>query len=181
MDNKMSDLVTLTTKFDLLLRNFNLGHSFLIRRGTFLVTRPLIYDLATLTLKIDLLLKNFNLGHNLRTRRSRAFIFHMCVACDKTLHTALLFFTSGPCRLTYFSKILFWAMTFESEDLNIVAIYIWLPPASYICCLSDISGLQNCRTLNGSHFNKRQLAVELVEKTNYVNVCSKRFKILSLN
>ena len=47
-------------------------------------------------------------------------------------------------------------MTFESEGLLIVAIYIWLPPASYVvfsdnsglhmvaagelCCLSDNSG-----------------------------------------
>ena len=42
----LDDLVTLTLKFDLLLENFNLGHSFLTRRGRdftckFLVIRPL--------------------------------------------------------------------------------------------------------------------------------------------
>ena len=34
--------------------------------------------------------------------------------------------------LTYFKKKLSWTMTFESEGLLIVAIYIWLPPASYV-------------------------------------------------
>ena len=32
-------------------------------------------------------------------------------------------------------------MTFESEGLLIVAIYIWLPPASYVV-FSDNSGLK---------------------------------------
>ena len=31
--------------------------------------------------------KNFNLGHKLLTVRERAFIFHMCIPCDKTFHT----------------------------------------------------------------------------------------------
>ena len=30
--------------------------------------------------------KNFNVGHNLLTRIDRAFILHMCIPCDKTLH-----------------------------------------------------------------------------------------------
>ena len=33
MGTKIFDLVTLTLEFDLLLKNFNLGHSFLTRRG----------------------------------------------------------------------------------------------------------------------------------------------------
>ena len=33
MSTKIFDLVTLTLKFDLLLKNFNLGHNFLARRG----------------------------------------------------------------------------------------------------------------------------------------------------
>ena len=33
-------------------------------------------------------------------------------------------------------------MTFESEGLLIVAIYIWLPPASYVV-FSDNSGLSS--------------------------------------
>ena len=32
--------------------------------------------------------KNFNLGHNFLTIRDRAFIFHMCIACDKTFDMA---------------------------------------------------------------------------------------------
>ena len=44
----------------------------------------------------------------------------MFIACDKTLHTSFIFDL-----MTLFSKMLFWAMTFESEELNVVAIYIW--------------------------------------------------------
>ena len=44
----------------------------------------IIFDLVTLTLEFDILFKNFNLGHNLWTVRDRAFIFHMCIPCDKT-------------------------------------------------------------------------------------------------
>ena len=67
MDTKIFDLVTLTLKFDLLLKNFNLGHSFLTRRGRAFILhmyipcnktfsmRTKIFDLVTLTLKFDLL------------------------------------------------------------------------------------------------------------------------------
>ena len=50
----------------------------------------IIFDLVTLTLKFDLIFKNFNLGHNLR---DSAFIFHMCIPCDKTFYTTPLFLT----------------------------------------------------------------------------------------
>ena len=68
------DLVTLTLKFDLLLKNFNLGHNFLTRsdRAFYIALvyslwqdlsyGTIIFDLVTLTLKFDLLLKNFNHG-----------------------------------------------------------------------------------------------------------------------
>ena len=39
-------------------------------------------------------------------------------------------------------------MTFESEGLLIVAIYIWLPPASYVV-FSDNSGLSALSPKNG--------------------------------
>ena len=63
------DLVTLTLKFDILLKNFNLGHNFLTRRDEafilHIVTRPFTwyhnFDPVTLILKFDLLLKNLNL------------------------------------------------------------------------------------------------------------------------
>ena len=46
----------------------------------------IIFDLVTLTLKLDLLVTTFNLGHNLWTVKDRAFIFQMCIPCDKTFH-----------------------------------------------------------------------------------------------
>ena len=55
----------------------------------------IIFDLIALTLKFDLLFKNFNLGHNLWTMRDRAFIFHMCISCDKALkisHHTIIFY-----------------------------------------------------------------------------------------
>ena len=42
-------------------------------------------------------------------------------------------------------------MTFESEGLLIVAIYIWLPPASYVV-FSDNSGYGLNRSLVTSHY-----------------------------
>ena len=79
-------LVTLALKFDLLLKNFNLGHNFQTRSNrafilhmfipcdktshVFLVTRPFMlyhnFWPVTLTLKFDLLLENFNLCHNFK-------------------------------------------------------------------------------------------------------------------
>ena len=66
MGSKIFDLVTLTLKFDLLLKNFNLGHSFLARRGKAFIfhmyilcdkTFPWVPKFLTLTLKFDLLQK----------------------------------------------------------------------------------------------------------------------------
>ena len=37
--------------------------------------------------------KNFNLGHFL-PKSDRAFILHMCIACDKTFHMVPNFLTS---------------------------------------------------------------------------------------
>ena len=96
MGTKIFDLVTLT--FDLLLKNFNLGHSFLTRRGKAFILHmyipcdktfpwvPKFFDQVTLTFKFDLLLKIFNLGYSVLTRRGRAFIFHMCIPCSKTFN-----------------------------------------------------------------------------------------------
>ena len=36
-----------------------------------------------------------------------------------------------------------WTMTFESEGLLIVAIYIWLPPASYDVFLTTLVKIRN--------------------------------------
>ena len=72
-----------------------------------------------------------NLGHSLRTRRGRAFIFHMCIPCDKTLHTVSLFLSS------LFKKFCS-ELRLESEELNIFAIYTWLPLASYVVFLRTL-------------------------------------------
>ena len=91
------DLVTLTLKFDLLFKNFNLGHSFLTRRGRAFIFNmyipcdkvfPWVAKFLTLwpwPWRLNLLSKkNFNLGHSFLTRRGRAFIFHTYIPCDKT-------------------------------------------------------------------------------------------------
>ena len=51
----------------------------------------MIFDLATFTFKFDLLMKNFHSGHNFWIRRDIAFLFHMRIPWDETLHTVLLF------------------------------------------------------------------------------------------
>ena len=76
-------------------KNFNLNHNFLTRSVwasycscVFLVSRPFTRykNFWSVTFKFDLHLKNFNLGHNFLTRSDRAFILHMYIPCDKTLH-----------------------------------------------------------------------------------------------
>ena len=80
------DLVTLTLKFYLLLKNFNIGHNLnTIKGGAFIFHMCIPYDktfhmyhafdLVTLTLKFDLILKNFNIGHNLNTIRGGGSYF----------------------------------------------------------------------------------------------------------
>ena len=46
-------------------------------------------------------------------------------------------------------------MTFESEELLIVTIYIWLPQMSYVCSLSDNSGLFYRATAGGGGDKKK--------------------------
>ena len=41
-------------------------------------------------------------------------------------------------QVVLLKKKLSWTMTFESEGLLIVAIYIWLPPASYVVFLTTL-------------------------------------------
>ena len=82
------DLMTLTLKFDLLLKNFNLDHNFLITSDrAFILHMCITYDktfhmvpyffyLMTLILMCDLLLKNCNLGFYCKTLFIRKdFIF----------------------------------------------------------------------------------------------------------
>ena len=80
-----------------------------------------IFDLVTLTLTFDLLLRKLNLGHNFWTKRDRAFIFHMCICCDKTFLPIPKFLTSWPWPwlLTYFWKNLTLAITFEPKEIGL--------------------------------------------------------------
>ena len=60
-------------------------------------------------------------------------------------------------------------MTFESEGLLIVAIYIWLPPASYVVFLTTLVGLWISRSLCGFNLlhvnNVIYVKVETYSKT----------------
>ena len=131
--------MTLTLKFDLLLKNFNLSHNLPTRSGLsyctclFLVTRPFTwhhdFDLVTLTLKFDLLLKNLNLS-----------CYLVMVAALRTSLSSDNSYYLGT--LTLQADLLLkkksWTMTFDSEGLLIVAIYIWLPPASSVVFLTTL-------------------------------------------
>jgi hypothetical protein len=58
-----------------------------------------IFDLLTLTLNFDLLFKNFNIGHIFWMVSDRAFMFHVCIPCEKILldilYRKLLFIDVG--------------------------------------------------------------------------------------
>ena len=79
-----------------------------------------IFDLVTLTVNFDLYLENFNLGHNFWTITGRAFIFLMCIPCDKTFSTVPKVLTSWPCLwpLTYIYKTLTLVITFELFEIG---------------------------------------------------------------
>ena len=55
------------------------------------MTRPsdsnMSFEHVNLNMTFDLLLKNFNIGYNFFILRDRAFIFGMCVPCDKAFLT----------------------------------------------------------------------------------------------
>ena len=86
-----------------------------------------IFDFVTVTLTFDLLLKKINLGHNFWTKRDRAFIFHVCISCDKTFMSIQKFLTSWPWPwlLTYFWKKLTLAITFEPKVIGL-SYFTWL-------------------------------------------------------
>ena len=81
------DLLTLTLKFDLLLKNFNLGHhiAHVYCLCQELLHGTMIFDL-TLTLKFDLVLKNFNGGYYLMMvaarRASLSSDNSLIICCD---------------------------------------------------------------------------------------------------
>ena len=96
----------------------------------------MICDLATLTL-MAYLWKTLILAITLEPEEVERSYF---TCAFLVIRPCTLFLYFWPCRLTFLSKILFWAMTFESEvlELNIVAIYIWLPLASYVVFVTTL-------------------------------------------
>ena len=78
--------------FDLLLKNFQIGHNFFILRDRAFIfgmcvhydnTFPAVHEHVTFTVTFDLLLQNFVISHNFLILRDRAFIFGKCVPFDK--------------------------------------------------------------------------------------------------
>ena len=65
-------------------QGFHISHVYSMEQDLLLHT--IIFYLMTFTLKFDLLWKNFNRGHDLLTVGDKAFIFHMCIPCDKIFH-----------------------------------------------------------------------------------------------
>ena len=103
--------------FDLLLKNFNIGHNcFVLRDRAFIFGMyvPLVmtrlfqchhlFEHVTLTLTFDLLLINFIISHNFLILRDKAFIFGKCVPYDKAFQTVTQSFNvwPWPWSLTYF-------------------------------------------------------------------------------
>ena len=105
--------------------NLNLGYNFWM-----VSTRALIFHMYVLYDKsfpwvsnyltswpwprrLTYFFKNLNLGYNFWMVSTRALIFHMCVPYDKTFLWVPQFLTSWPWSLTYFSKNLTLATTFE--------------------------------------------------------------------
>ena len=90
----------------------------------------IIFYLVNLTL-----IKNFNLGHNWWTVRDQAFIFHMCISCDKTFHIIPVF-DLVTWTLTYFSKTLTLAITYnthsERQDFH-TSHEVWLTSQTLYC------------------------------------------------
>ena len=125
MGTKLFDIVTLTLKFDLLLKNFNLGDSFLTWRGrafyyicTFLVTSP-FYGYQTFwqwpwPWSLTYFQKFLTLGKASLPDR-KAFKVHMCIPSSKIFNAVPWW--PWSCRLTVFFFKLSWTMTFESEGL----------------------------------------------------------------
>ena len=160
------DLVTLTLKFDILFKNFNLGHNLrTVRDRAFifhvyflwqdLTHHTIIFHLVTLTLKFDLLFKNFNLGHKQWTVRGRAFIFHMCIPYDKTFHTMPLFWPSDL-------DLELWITYTKCCYLNLIAFRRTLlssDNSSYKACHEDIYSMQLLWYIyNGIIFSSLNLA-----------------------
>ena len=81
--------------FGLLLKNFNIGHNFLILADKAfhiwlqcylwedLSSGTINFEHVTLTKNFDLLLTSLIISHNFFILRDKAFIFGICVPCDQ--------------------------------------------------------------------------------------------------
>ena len=132
-NSNIFDLVTLTLKFDLLLKNFNLCNSFLTRRGRAFIfhmyiscykTFPQVPTILTYwpwPWSLTYFYKNFNLGHSFLTRWGRAFIFHRYIPYDKTFPSVPEFLTCWPWpwSFTYFKKTLTLAIDYWPEEVEL--------------------------------------------------------------
>ena len=72
-----------------------------------------------LTLTFDLLFKKLNLGLKFWIKGGKAFIFHMWVPYDKTFLSIPKILTIWSWLLTYFSKNLTLAITFEPTEIRL--------------------------------------------------------------
>jgi hypothetical protein len=115
----------LTSEFDLLFKNFNLGHNlWLVGDRAFIFHTCIPYgktffiwyhDLDPLTFEFDKL-KNFNLVNNFWLVGARAFIFDMCTPYGKTFH---LIPWPWPSDLWH------WSLTYFLKTLSLVVTFDW--------------------------------------------------------
>ena len=155
----------MTLTFDLLSKNFNLGHSFLTRRGRAFLCTPCHKTFlwipkfwpSYLDLEICPTLTNFNLGISFLTRRGRAFIFHVCIPCSKIFNAVPTNMIFDVVTLTLKFDLLY--KTIDGDyDFWITGViyccYLHMVAAGELCCLSDNSGY-SCRAyLVDSWWNK---------------------------
>ena len=118
------DLVTLTLKFDLLLKKTTktlflqiFGHEAFIKQKfddtVQLILLPYGGTISTI------LLKNFNLGHNFLARSDRAFILHMCISCETTFQgtcTIIFYLVTLTLKFDLLLKTLTLTITFLLEE-----------------------------------------------------------------
>ena len=130
MSAKIFDLVTLTLKFDLLLKSLNLGHSFLTRRDwdfiwIFLVARPFHGYQNFWPSNLEVWpFKNFNLGHSFLTRGGWDFICTFPVT--RPFHGYQNFWP-WPWSLTYFKKNFYLSHRFLTRRGRAFIFHICIP------------------------------------------------------
>ena len=182
MGTTIFDIVTLTLTFDLLLKYFSLGHSFLTRRGRAFVlhmyipcdkTCPWITQFLTLwpwPWSLTFFKKNFNLGHSFLTRRGRAFIFHICIPCSKIFNAVQSNMIFDVVTLTLRFDLLY--KTIDGDyDFWITGViyccYLHMVAAGELCCLSDNSGWSLLHMLERVKMSFLLLLMLLISYLNY--------------